>query len=1175
MKGTPFGQYRLIEMLGRGGMGEVWRAYDTATDRFVALKLLPSHFAADDVFKRRFRREAHAAARLSEPHVVPIHTYGEIERRLFVDMRLINGRDLGALIAAGPLPPARAVWIIEQAAKALQATHDADLVHRDVKPTNILVTQDDFAYLIDFGIARAAGAAGSTTIDGVIGTVHYMAPERFTRGPVNARSDIYSLACVLHECLTGSYPFPGDSMEQQLGAHLATPPPRPSSIRPSVPAAFDDVIAKGMAKEPSERYATILELARAARQALATSISSQEPLAAGYPLAAPGGASDPPVRELTAQPDPFSAAPATRQRPSEAIERMPSGVVSRSVELQAVTHFLISARARVSGLVIAGEAGIGKTTLWQTALDEAVERGFRVLSARVGATESVLAYSSLADLIADINLDVIAALPPLQRLAVDRVMLRAGGEGPATDQRVVAAAFLSALEKVAIDAPILLAVDDVQWLDTSSKEALAFAARRLKGTVGVLVAERTESDTDIATSWLELSRPDAVARVRVRPMGLEGIRATIAAKLDRTLPRPKLVKIAEISGGNPFYAIELARAMSDEATTAEPALPGTLTELVRRRIGRLVGDVREVLLAAACLADPTVELLAQVTGTSVEQCVALLEDVESNGIVAIDGNRMRFSHPLLARGVYTEATPARRRHMHRTLAGIVAQPELKARHLALAAVSADPEILQALDDAASAARARGAPAAAAELLDMAIRLGGDKPSRYVRSAGHHFEAGNHEQARDMLEPLLERLRPGTLRALALHILAGIRIYDNRFANAANHLNRALDDVKDNPAMLARTVLMLSMAEVNTGEFDAALRHAREAVTLAEQLGVPALTSQALTNWVFVNFQHGTGLDEAALRRAVELEDRDIDVPIYFRASVIDALVLAWIGQLQEAYDRMQALRLHFGERGAERDLMAVAGFLALIDVWRGEFCEATQNAEDAVERAEQIGGSDILIIPLTIRAVVNAYAGRLSDARADAAAVIEGARQCDSPRMAEWPTKTLGFVEVSLGNHVGALTTLEPLLRSFDALPGSEMMIAWHLPDAIEAMVALGRLDEAVPLIESLERNGARLNRSWLLAVGARCRSMWLAAHDDVVAAEGMAQRAMTEHERLAMPFERARTQLLLGQLQDRRGDHETAAATLGAALRAFQQMGTPLWAQRVRAELARANLRT
>jgi tetratricopeptide (TPR) repeat protein/predicted Ser/Thr protein kinase len=1174
VKGTPFGPYRLIEMLGRGGMGEVWRAYDTATDRVVALKLLPSHFAADDVFKRRFRREAHAAARLSEPHVVPIHTYGEIERRLFVDMRLINGRDLHALIAAGPLDPVRAVLIIEQTAKALQATHNAGLVHRDVKPSNILVTEDDFAYLIDFGIARAAGEAGSTTSGGVIGTVHYMAPERFTRGPVNARSDTYSLACVLHECLTGSCPFPGDSIEQQLAAHLATPPPRPSSARPTVPTAFDAVIAKGMAKEPSQRYPTIVELARAARGALTTSISLHEPQAAAHPGTDIGSEPDLPAPEITQQPDPFSAAPATRQGRSEVIEPA-AGLVSRSVELQAVTHFLISARARVSGLVIAGEAGIGKTTLWQAALDEAVERGFRVLSARVGATESVLAYASLADLIADIDPEVLGRLPSLQRLALDRVMLRASGEGPATDQRVVAAAFLSVLEKVAMDAPVLLAVDDVQWLDTSSKEALTFAARRLKGSVGVLVAERTDSDTDVATSWLELSRPDAVERIRVRPMGLEGLRAMIAAKLDRTLPRPRLAKIAEISGGNPFYAIELARTMGDESRTGEPALPGTLTELVRRRIGRLADDVRDVLLAAACLADPTVELLAQVTGTSVERSVELLEGVENNGIVAFDGNRVRFAHPLLARGVYTEATPARRRHMHRALADIVAQPELKARHLALAAVSADPEILQALDDAAGAARARGAPAAAAELLDMAIRLGGDKPSRCVRSAGHHFEAGNTEQARAMLEPLMERLRPGTLRALALNLLAGIRIYDNRFAEAADHLKRALDDAKDNPVMLARSVLMLSMVEVNTGEFDESLHHAREAVTLADQLGVSALTSQALANWVFVSFQHGPGLDQAALQRALELEDRDIDVPIYFRASVIDALTQAWIGRLEEAHTRMEALRCHFLERGAERDMMAVAGFCALIDVWRGEFGEATKNAEDAVERAEQLGGDDILIIPLTIRAVVAAYSGRMSDARADAAAVIEGARQCESPRMAEWPTKTMGFLEVSLGNYTGALATLEPLLTSFDTMPGTEMMITWYIPDAAEAMVALGRLDEAVPLIESLERNGARLNRSWLLAVGARCRSMWLAAQDDVVAAERMAHRAMTEHERLPMPFERARTQLLLGQLQHRLGDHGAAAATLGAALRAFEQMGTPLWAQRVRAEIARANLQT
>jgi serine/threonine protein kinase len=251
--GTPFGQYRLVELLGRGGMGEVWRAYDTVTDRVVALKVLPANFAQDSVFQQRFRREAHAAAQLNEPHVVPIHTYGEIDGRLFVDMRLIEGRDLQTVLAAGPLKPQRAVHIIEQVAQALQAAHAVGLVHRDVKPSNILLDDNDFAYLIDFGIARAVGETGLTSTGAAIGTWTYMAPERFSGGTADARADIYALACVLYESLTGRLPFPGESLEQVAVAHMTAPPPRPSQVNDGVPAAMDDVIAAGMAAVVSAR----------------------------------------------------------------------------------------------------------------------------------------------------------------------------------------------------------------------------------------------------------------------------------------------------------------------------------------------------------------------------------------------------------------------------------------------------------------------------------------------------------------------------------------------------------------------------------------------------------------------------------------------------------------------------------------------------------------------------------------------------------------------------------------------------------------------------------------------------------------------------------------------------------------------------------------------------------
>ncbi|WP_372672896.1 serine/threonine-protein kinase [Amycolatopsis kentuckyensis] len=265
-----FGPYRVESLIARGGMGEVLRAYDSRHDRVVALKLLAPEFAADRDFQERFRREAHAVARLREPHVIPIHAYGEIDGRLYLDMRLVDGDDLGSRLAAGgALAPAEAVDVVGQVAQALAAAHAEGLVHRDVKPSNVLVGATGFAYLVDFGIARAAGpATGITATGGAVGTLDYMAPERFTDAPADHRVDVYSLACVLHQCLTGSKPFAATTAAALIGAHLNQPPPLPSALRPGLPAAFDAVIARGMAKDPAVRFGSVTELADAARAAL-------------------------------------------------------------------------------------------------------------------------------------------------------------------------------------------------------------------------------------------------------------------------------------------------------------------------------------------------------------------------------------------------------------------------------------------------------------------------------------------------------------------------------------------------------------------------------------------------------------------------------------------------------------------------------------------------------------------------------------------------------------------------------------------------------------------------------------------------------------------------------------------------------------------------------------------
>src|SRR5215207_587480 len=314
------------------------------------------------------------------------------------------------------------------------------------------------------------------------------------------------------------------------------------------------------------------------------------------------------------------------------------GMESRPVEGRSVSGFLASATSQPSALLIEGEPGIGKTTLWLAAVEQAQDKGFRVLSARAAAAESVLAYTALADLLDGVPASAWMDLPDPQRAAVDQVLLRADS-GSTTDQRAVSAAFLSVVEYLTDDGPLLVAIDDLQWIDPSSMHVVAFAARRLSGPVGILGSVRTNGASGNGGAWLQMPRPDAMNRIRLNPLGIHDLHAAVSARLRRPFSRPTMGRIHEVSGGNPFYAIELARAIAERAPVVQTSLPRTLADVVRTRLRGLDPNVHDALLAASCMASPTVELVSRATIDDDDRLIELLENAESEGVIAIDGNR--------------------------------------------------------------------------------------------------------------------------------------------------------------------------------------------------------------------------------------------------------------------------------------------------------------------------------------------------------------------------------------------------------------------------------------------------------------------------------------------------------------------------------------------------------
>jgi hypothetical protein len=632
----------------------------------------------------------------------------------------------------------------------------------------------------------------------------------------------------------------------------------------------------------------------------------------------------------------------------------PQGIVGREPELRRVDELLDAIEAGPMALVIEGEIGIGKTALWKHGLAAAANRSHRVLACRPIDAEAQLAYAALGDLLAEVPEGALAELPGPQRRALEVALLRAEPEEQRSLPRAVALGLLGVLRALARQAPTLVAIDDVQDLDHPSESALAFAARRLTDErVGLLLARRLDGRRRVLPD-LDRALPEGrMGRLRLGALTVAELDRLLGARLRASFPRLTLARLHRVSGGNPFFALEVGGALLRTGDPRAPLddlpVPASLQGLVRDRLALL--DPAALLTArlAAALSRPTVALIASVMGghDGVEAAAAA-------GVVELDGDRVRFAHPLLASVAYAQLPPARRRELHAALAGILDDPEERGRHLALAAEHADAEVAAALDEAARRARARGAPDAAAQLWEQARRLspadaGEAKRRRGVEAAERHFEAGDVERARALLEATVADSPPGRDRARALARLGWVRAHGEGFSAGADVFRAALAEHCDDVPLRIEIEEGLAWCLHSTTGVAAAEVHARTALQLAETLGEPTLLAGALSHVAFLESLRGGGIAMAAIERAVRLGRAPGWSQILGRPDWIHALLLQWAGQLGASRERFQALYRDAVDHGEEHSLPSILFQLARVELLTGDWEHARRHARECYE----------------------------------------------------------------------------------------------------------------------------------------------------------------------------------------------------------------------------------
>jgi len=835
-----------------------------------------------------------------------------------------------------------------------------------------------------------------------------------------------------------------------------------------------------------------------------------------------------------------------------------SEIVGRGEELCALRAFIEEARPQRVALVLHGEPGIGKSTLWLAGIEHARDRGLRTLVSRPAEAERHLAHAGLGDLFDEVLDEVLPSLRPPRRRALEVAMLRDEAAGNRVDRRALAVALRDALELLGEREPVLIAVDDVQWLDPSSSRALAFALRRLPADVRLLLTRRV--DGKALHDELEQSlSPDRVLWLPIRPLTIGALHQYLRDRIGRAFARQTLLRIHERSAGNPFFALEIARALDVEADPLEPLpVPTTLEELLRTRIAKLPPSTREALSFASAVGSPT-ERLLETAGVSADA----LEPALTAGMIERENGTIRFTHPLLSSVLY-QALGAEQRRVHDRLAQMVEDPLLRTRHLALSRSEPDAAVATELDLGARRAQDLGAFAVAAELGEHAIRLTprhatDERYRRGLTAPPPHQAAGEWTRARTIAVELLTAIGVGSWRAETLILLAELESLDR----GAELLDQALREPDVDPALASLIHCRLAWAR----RFRDGFNHATAALELAEQVDNDLLRARARAVLAILGWFKGEEETSDDLPALLEhLPDALGAGRLVQEAAQAIVNTYAPISKRDTARALLQREYEEWIARDEPRSARALWG-LAWVDFWAGRWQDAARHAAAAHDISIQYA----LEVPqdhLPI-AVIAVHRGELELARQHSERGLDLAEEQFGMQPPQH-LAVLGLVEGWGGDGPRALDWFDKAGDRASALGWGEPSVRWWTADHAELLLEQGLIDPAVELLAVWESDARRLSRDWVLAHIARCRGLVAAARGEVAPALALLTQAAAEHDGVGDPYGRARALLALGTVSRRARQKRAAREAVEAALAGFEQVGALGWAAKAQAELGR-----